>query len=564
MDDLNFREILVKKPFFRISPTGYHLHGEPSSDINRFENTPNDPLWKDVVTQSDFLREYYPSAHQIFNPITFPDVIRKDPETGNEVTQLITRTAFAFQQVIATKHTMHMTGNDVQFELAEDDESISKVDELQDLLLKFKKGWLMAHLETAHFDAVKSYMITGDAAIVGYIDKGKFGVKSLSFIDGDTLYPHYDSITGELCLFARKYYDFDEDGTSRIEWVEVWDEKYLRRYKRNLKGNTLVARIKDFFGMSGYELTSIVEHGFNFVPVAYCRNDDGPCWSGVQQNIEDYEEAFSYLSESNKAYGFPIFYIKGDGDSVSLQGDMNGSVKAVVMNDTDSDAGFLNGTDASNAFAVQLNKNYDLIYELSFTVKPPELKSGDLPGVAIKLLFSPAIEVAIVDSQKMSKFIDTLVRIAKYGIGSELNITASMVNLPIIAWVEPYVHQNDTELITNLSTAVQNGFLSRQTASERNSKYSKNDEFARCLREKKEEQEQDLLIQIQQNDAQAQIEIEQQEAQARINRQQSGNDINTGRGAKRGRPNKSGKEWDENGNNPIDDRNNWGEWNAKH
>lgn len=564
MDDLNFREILVKKPFFRISPTGYHLHGEPSSDINRFENTPNDPLWKTVVTQSDFLREYYPSAHQIFDPITFPDVIRKNPETGEEVTQLITRTAFAFQQVIATKHTMHMTGNDVQFELAEDDESITKVDELQDYLLKFKKGWLMAHLETAHFDAVRSYMITGDAAVVGYIDKGKFGVKSLSYIDGDTLYPHYDSITGELCLFARKYYDYDEDGTSRIEWVEVWDEKYLRRYKRDLKGNSLVARIKDFFGMTGYALDSIVEHGFNFVPVAYCRNEDGPCWSGVQQNIEDYEEAFSYLSESNKAYGFPIFYIKGDGDAVSLQGDMNGSVKAVIMNDTDSDAGFLNGTDASNAFATQLNKNYDLIYELSFTVKPPELKSGDLPGVAIKLLFSPAIEVALVDSQKMSKFINDLVKIAKYGIGSELNMTASMVNLPVIAWVEPYVHQNDTELITNLATAVQNGFLSKQTASERNSKYSKNDEFARCLREKKEEQEQDLLIQVQQNEEQAKIEIEQQEAQARINRQQGGNDVNTGHGGKRGRPNKSGKEWDENGNNPIDDNNNWKDWNAKH
>ncbi len=48
----------------------------------------------------------------------------------------------------------------------------------------------------------------------------------------------------------------------------------------------------------------------------------------------------------------------------------------------------------------------------------------------------------------------------------------------------------------------------------------------------------------------------------RMDKQKGGNDINTGRGA--GRPNKSGKKWDKNGNNDIDDRNNWKDWNDKH
>ena len=43
-------------------------------------------------------------------------------------------------------------------------------------------------------------------------------------------------------------------------------------------------------------------------------------------------------------------------------------------------------------------------------------------------------------------------------------------------------------MVTNIATAVQNKFLSHQTASERISMYSKNDEFDRILREKKEEQ----------------------------------------------------------------------------
>ena len=337
----------------------------------------------------------------------------------------------------------------------------------------------------------------------------------------------------------------------------------MRRYKRGLKGSKVFDVIKDIFGINGYDMVSIEKHGFPFIPIAYTRNDDGPCWAPVQRNIEDYEEAFSYLSESNKSLAFPIFYVKGDGDDVQIAGDMNGAVKSIAMRYKDNEAGFLNCTDASDAFATQLNKAYELIYELSFTVKPPELKSGDLPGVAVKLLYSPAIEIAMNDAQDMQPFLDDLVRIAKYGIGYENNCQASMMELPINAWVEPYIHQNDTELVTNLAQAVQNGFLSKQTASERNSKFSKNDEFDRIMREKKEEQQDDLLIEMQKLDAQTEQAIEEEKATAKISGYGNGSDINTGHG-KKGRPNLSGKQWDKNGNNPIDDKNNWDDYNRYH
>lgn len=317
--------------------------------------------------------------------------------------------------------------------------------------------------------------------------------------------------------------------------------------------------------MNGYALVEKKEHHFNSIPVAYIRNDEGPCWSNVQKNIEDYEEAFSYLCENNKAYAFPVFYVKGDGDEITISGDdMTGAAKVIAMNSKDNDAGFLDGTDASDAFATQLNKSYDLIYELSFTVKPPELKSGDLPGVAIKLLYSPALEVAMNDSQKLQPFLDKLVEIAKFGIGHENNATASIVGLDINAWIEPYTHQNKTELLTNLATAVQNGFLSKQTASERCPDFPKNAEWERILREKKEEDQQDLLMDIQRADNETENAIEEEEATARINKQQGGNDINTGGGRKAGRPNRSGKKWDKNRNNDVDDKNNWKKFNKTH
>lgn len=581
MENLNYKEILVKKPWFELLPDGYLKHGSFKnlvvSDKSEI-SMPKDKMSMLVKTQADFLREYYPSAHRIFNEKEYPDIWKMNPdydpekpENGSKwYLQPITRTAFAFQQVIATKHILHVTGNDVQFELIDGGESVTKGDELKKRLAKFKRGWLTSSMETIMYDAVRSYMITADTAVVGYFSDGKFGARALSFLNGDTLYPHIDSITGEMDLFARQYRDYGEDGKTKCQWVEVWDNKYLYRFKDETVAedrsvtNRILDKIKGAFGISGYNYVDKKEHGFPFVPVAYARNNDGPCWAAVQRNIEDYEEAFSYLCENNKAYAFPIFYVKGDGDDVVIQGDnMTGAVKSIAMNDKDNEAGFLNGTDASNAFATQLDKSYNLIYELSFTVKPPELKSGDLPGVALKLLYSPAIEAASNDAEKLHPFLNTVVRIAKYGIGVEQDMMASMVELPINAWIEPYVHQNKTETITNLATAVQNKFISKQTASERCPDFPMPDEFDRILREQKEEQEQDLLMDIRRAENELQNNIAEEEAVVAINNGQPGQDVNTGGGSGRkpGRPNKSGKEWDENRNYPG--RNNWNPYNRR-
>lgn len=563
MDALNnvkdVRELLVRKPFYEVTPKGYMKHGIIDREFSENEDPsmPADVLYRNIKTQQDFLREFYPSGHRICDPQQYPDIWKKNPETGLWCVQKIQRTAFAFQQVIWTKHVLHVTGNDIQFELAEGTEEGSE-DKLQELLTKYRKGWLMHDMEIRFFEAVSAYMKVADCAIVGYFDgDGKFGTRTLSFDRGDTLFPRYDPLTGELIAFARKYVDYDEEGEERIEWVEAWDKDKFYRLKKDLSGGTaknVVRKIASIFGASEYTCVEEKRHGFPFIPVAYARNEDGPCWSAVQRNIEDYEEAFSYLCENNKAYAFPILTLTGEGDEIEIKGDTNGAAKTIMITDTDGKAEFLNGTDASNAFATQLNKSYDLIYELSFTVKPPELKSGDLPGVAIKLLYSPALEAAMNDAQRLQPFLDQLVRITKFGIGTENNCMASMVALPVNAWIESYTHQNDTELITNLATAVQNKFLSKQTASERNSKFSKNDEFTRIMREQKEEDQQDLLIDIQRQEAQVENNIEQEEALAKINNQQPGEDINTGRG-KKGRPKRSDKAWDENGNYPG--RNNW-------
>ena len=564
MDVLNIREILTKKPFFTISSTRNVMSMTPVTDKHNTVDKDNDKALYYILSQEEMLRQYYPSGHKINNELLFPDIWKKDPETNKWYKQSITRCALAFQQIITTKHIIHIVGNDVQFELSEDEKSSQKdgLDgeleasiELQDddstkLLSIFKSGWIDLDMEIRFYEAVRSYMITADCAIVGFIQKdGTPSFRTLSFLNDDKLYPHVNSITGEMELFARKYYDYDEEGEAVTEWVEVWDDTYIYRCKHSLKPTNVTSFIKTIFGLNGFEIVEQVRHGFPFCPVAYARNEDGPCWAAGQQTIENFEEALSYFFENNKAFAFPILLLSGDG--IELHGDMNGSVKSISIDSSDGDAHFLENNDISASYNTLLTKFYDLIYEQTFTVKPPELKSGDLPGVALKLLYSPAIECAICDAQKLQPFLNKLVKMVKFSWGLKKECQADLMKLGINAWIEPYVHQNDSELVTNLATAVQNNIISCKTASERLSKYTKNDEFERILKQLKLK----MQMNVEEANLKATHSTNERIREEKIKSKMTGQDINTGGGKQHI------NETDENGNR--EGENNWEEYNQK-
>lgn len=562
MDVLNIREILTKKPFFTISSTRNVMSMTPVTDKHNTVDKENDKALYYILSQEEMLRQYYPSGHKINNELLFPDIWKKDPETNKWYKQSITRCALAFQQIISTKHIIHIVGNDVQFELSED-EKFSQKDgldgelessiELQDddstkLLSIFKSGWIDLDMEIRFYEAVRSYMITADCAIVGFIQKdGTPSFRTFSFLNDDKLYPHINSITGEMELFARKYYDYDDEGEAVTEWVEVWDDTYIYRCKHSLKPTNVTSFIKTIFGLNGFEIVEQVRHGFPFCPVAYARNEDGPCWAAGQQTIENFEEALSYFFENNKAFAFPILLLSGD--CIELHGDMNGSVKSISIDSSDGDAHFLENNDISASYNTLLTKFYDLIYEQTFTVKPPELKSGDLPGVALKLLYSPAIECAICDAQKLQPFLNKLVKMVKFSWGLKKECQADLMKLGINAWIEPYVHQNDTELVTNLATAVQNNIISCKTASERLSKYTKNDEFERILKQLKFK----MQMNVEEANLKATHSTNERIREEKIKSKMTGQDINTGGGKRHI------NETDENGNR--EGENNWEEYN---
>ena len=499
---MKLKDLKTKRGWKRILPTGYLSQGIYSA-LGDNTGTPIDNLSFLNISQADFLREFYPSGHAINDPKIYPDIFKveyvnvKDPETGLETgaveqryyKESLPRYAFSFQQIITLKQIVHLCGNDIQFELNVENPTPEQTTDF----LEFRSGWIGKDMELAFYEAVKSTKIVGDSAIVGFIDKGEFRYKMLSYMNGDTLYPHINSLTGKMDIFVRSYYDYDEDGKKIIEWLEVWDKEWLSRYKKTQE-QTVVDKIKEMFGVEGYSLISRKAHGFKDIPVAYKRDDDGACWTPSQDSIEGYELCFSQMSHSNKAFGHPILTLAGEGD-FGKEFDLNGSVKVLTMG-RDDKAGYLQSTNASESFMKELDTLYKMIYEQSFTVIPPELKSGDLPAAALKILYSPAYEKAVTDANDYQEFLNDLIKLFQYGYGLEMEKTINYATLPMKWWIKPYVHVSESAMIQDLATSVQTGFLSRQTASERASYYTTVSEWDRIKTEQNEKRKADMEMEV--------------------------------------------------------------------
>lgn len=119
----------------------------------------------------------------------------------------------------------------------------------------------------------------------------------------------------------------------------------------------------------------------------------------------------------------------------------------------------------------------------SFVVNPPEVRSGDLPGVAIKLIYSPALEKAMSDAKDWDFYVDDMVEISKEGYGIENTKTAEINVLHIKGKIIPYIHENIAENINIIAQAVLAGVLSVETAASINP-LSMSDEYKRILTEK--------------------------------------------------------------------------------
>lgn len=475
--------ILVKEAFKRAIPSDIMEAGGkryPLGDDTAKADPSRDPLRYELVNQSDFLREFDMNAHRINSLKFYPNPFVADSD--NKYKQKIkSRISIAFQERIFTKRLTTLVGNNVNFRIA----NYKTTAKDQEMLALFREGWQMKNMENALYQALAADGKTGDCAICFWLDEGRFGYRVFSYENGDVLYPHYNPVTGELCLLGRTYSQYDSDGKEYVQYLDVWDNTSYCRYRYNLKGvKGLVASVVDKVGGDAWVLDEEPkQHNFPRIPIAYDRYG-APFWGNSQSLIDAYELAISQLAENNAAYALRILYTLGE--SMSLKSTLDGTPTRIDSPNADAKVGYLEPADSSKSFELQLTTLEKNIMKCSFAVETPEIKSGsDMSSLTVKMLFADSYQKALLDAQHFQPFLDDVVTLFKYAYGIDSGEVSDMNAFKVKAEIFPYIFMSETEQVANIIQLRSSGALSRQTASELGYElgYGINSEYKRILQE---------------------------------------------------------------------------------
>lgn len=457
------KQIMTKEAFTRLVPSEKltcigeaKTIGTENSLAYSYENPA-----RVIMSQADFLREYDVNAHKINSLKYYPNAIMKGKE-GKVAAKIKSRIAIAWQKRILVKRLATLTGNNMNIRLSESKRS--KQD--QQMLNDFREGWEIKNIENLFYQAFEADGITADVAVCFYLDKGAMGWRVFSFKNGDTLYPHYDPMTGKLAVFGRKYGIRDSKDNEVVEYLDVYNDTHYMRYKRDKKGlKGAVNKAKDMLGFEGWEVDQEPKpHGFPRIPIEYDRYGE-PFWANSQDCADLYELTVSQLAENNQAYALRILYALGG--EIELQTNLDGTPSMINSAEPNAKVGFLEPADSSKSFELQLQILEKAIMRNSFASETPELKSGsDLSSLTVRMLLMDSYQQALLDAQHFQPFIDGVVELFKYAYGIETGRSSDFEALKVKAELYPYVFMSETEQVSNILQLRSAGALSRQTASE--------------------------------------------------------------------------------------------------
>ena len=464
-------QILRKRPFSVPIPSGVIGNAPVIAPGTVYVNPLND-VARELRTQADFVREYYPSSHKINSIKYYPNTTFLNRETGAYQAKVRSRIAVGFQQYIHLQRKEALLGNNVGMRLvsnATDPAMISR-------LAEFREGWEEKDMEVAVNDAIDAAFSVADSAVYVYMDDGKVKWRVFSYNAGDVLYPHYDTLTGEMTLLGRLYNQADWDGKV-TQFLDVIDKTHFVTYRQKENND-------------GWEMESDPKpHGFPVCPVAYHRNDSGPVWSASQSLIDGWEIALSQFSENNAAYALRILYTLG-GD-FELMTNTDGTPSRIDSVDPNAKVGFLETADgADGAFAKQLELMKKEILRGSFVVETPEIKSGsDISSRTVKMLFADSYMKAMSDSMEYQPFLNRIVYLFKFGYFLEKGQVAEAEALKVKAYLDPFIFLSENDVISCIQQLVTSGAMSVKTATELayNIGYSSPDEVNRILQEAHDE-----------------------------------------------------------------------------
>lgn len=458
-----------KRPFVRGVIKGYNASSIPDTvDINDTFQVSAPSIRYNTISQDELLAELDPYSHKVLFDENVPAITMKIK--GQYVQIEYKKMAMPIQQMVVSKHVMHLCGNDMLFTLMDENPTEKQHRDF----ITFKQYWSLRNQDGMKTKMVTAQKSTGDAGLLYYFDyKGRIKSRLLSYDTGFVLCPHNDD-NGDRILESVYY---KSDG---VEYIDSYDDLYLYRWKleyTSLSGDN-----------QGWVQEPPVKHGFEEIPLITKRGN--VAWNNAQTIIESLEVMYNVFLVIQKRHGNGILYVKG-----KFSDDGKRIAGAIILNDRS-----LNGEGSAEFKSPptpqgMLDTMEDMRYRIQEAtgatfLLPKDVKmSGDVSGIAVELtqqLDNETAKQGVIEWQNVA---DKMTRLFKYGLARELvnngiNETAvtDFENINIGAKFSIWKPKNELEYNNMLISLRGSGLISAETGIELNT-VSKPDEKARIEKE---------------------------------------------------------------------------------
>lgn len=473
--EANIEKLLRKQVFTRKAPMESLPPFETITNVNEREiATLRDDLKYLKISQEQLTNELDPNSHDINNIAIYPDKIKDVKKNGMVIGReiiAVARVSLPIQDFIANRQAIHLWGNPLTF-------TKMKLGDTE-LFSAFKEYWKFKGTDEAALEVVKSVKKTGDGALLFFFDEFKeLSHKTLSFLKGDRLIPHYKPDGVTLDAFCRLFLSPDKETGKGIPTLEVYDSK-TRSIFHQEDGE---------WSQDGKAVT----HGFSMCPIAYYREDDA-AWGIVQDLIDKLERSLSDFRDSNSYFTYGILFLAGGQMDILPPKTTVG--KVITSNNENAKATLIEQGDVAPGFKFEYESYYQQIKDLTGTViiDPEDFKGGDVSGATIKSYYDPAIQQAILSKPMIQPFIKQVIRLTKIAYGTEVGEAAKMNKLKVKGEIDIYVPRNAQEENEMLCRSLETGVISQETATER-SRLAASDEWERVQDETEIENAQALSL----------------------------------------------------------------------
>lgn len=408
------------------------------------------------LTQDQFLNELNPAAHTINSKYMSQRPIYKTEKGEDGKTKYVLdgyddveTVALAIQEMIVSKKIAHLTGDNFWVASEDkDEEAFQKVESWMDYA-----GFWDAWSEAVSYNEREC-----DAALYWWYDGSILNYEVFSYEKGDTLYPGADdngkptlyrayTLNGKhaVDVFTTKY----KETWVKVDTDEEAGKTFLEKLRRVIKNPYTSSEKSE----DGYRLLSRKDSqiGDDILQIIYFRVPDiatGP----VQDCIEQFERAHSYIAEEVKNDAFPILFLKSEKITNLPPSKLNGKTigaKGTADSLAHADAKFLAPPDASNIAKINLDTLWSNILRGSLTslVEPVDIRQGADSSTTIKIMFAPDIEWCKNRWKYYAKPARQLVEVFKRLVGKAEGDIQRYGDLRISCGQNIWIPQNESERI---------------------------------------------------------------------------------------------------------------------